>query len=94
MCWKLDSSHGVHPNTSEPPMDPMASGSPVTKGADLLLHGPEPPSLWNDLTGILRKAPRYRGAGMHFTLSVCTMSVLQGLFPILDWWKGYNIKSF
>ncbi|XP_015690909.1 sulfate transporter 2.1-like isoform X3 [Oryza brachyantha] len=78
-------------------MEPMASESSVPKGtafADLLLQGPEPPGLWNDLTGIFRKAFCCRGADKHFTLSVYVMSVLQGLFPILDWWKSYNLKFF
>uniref|UniRef100_A0A0E0KA05 STAS domain-containing protein n=1 Tax=Oryza punctata TaxID=4537 RepID=A0A0E0KA05_ORYPU len=88
---------GVHPNTSEPAMEPMASEPSVPKGtafADLLLQGPEPPSLWNDLTGMFRKAFRWRGADKRFTLSVYAMSVLQGIFPILDWWKTYNLKFF
>lgn len=88
---------GVHPNTSEPAMEPMASESSVPIGtafADLLLQGPEHPSLWNDLTGMFRKAFRWQGADKRFTLSVYVMSVLQGLFPILDWWKTYNLKFF
>lgn len=88
---------GVHPNTSEPAMEPMASEPSVPIGtafADLLLQGPEHPSLWNDLTGMFRKAFRWRGADKRFTLSVYVMSVLQGLFPILDWWKTYNLKFF
>lgn len=93
----LEFPQGVHPNTSEPRMDPLASDPYVTRGAgfaDLVLHGPEPPSLWNDLPDILWKASHRRGADKRFTLSVCTMSVLQGLFPILDWWKDYSLKSF
>nr|AAN59770.1 Putative sulfate transporter [Oryza sativa Japonica Group] len=78
-------------------MEPMASESSVPIGtafADLLLQGPEHPSLWNDLTGMFRKAFRWQGADKRFTLSVYVMSVLQGLFPILDWWKTYNLKFF
>ncbi|KAL5218733.1 hypothetical protein ABZP36_019417 [Zizania latifolia] len=88
---------GVHPNTSEPAMEPMASEPSVLKGtafADLVLQGPEPPSLWNDLAGILRKAFHWRGADKRFTLSMCIMSILQGLFPILNWGKSYSLKFF
>ncbi|KAG8073844.1 hypothetical protein GUJ93_ZPchr0006g40913 [Zizania palustris] len=78
-------------------MAPMASEPSVLKGtafADLVLQGPEPPSLWNDLAGILRKAFHWRGADKRFTLSMCIMSILQGLFPILNWWKSYSLKFF
>ena len=78
-------------------MEPMASEPSVPIGtafADLLLQGPEHPSLWNDLTGMFRKAFRWRGADKRFTLSVYVMSVLQGLIPILDWWKTSNLKFF
>uniref|UniRef100_A0A0D9VQP4 STAS domain-containing protein n=1 Tax=Leersia perrieri TaxID=77586 RepID=A0A0D9VQP4_9ORYZ len=75
----------------------MASDPSLAKGtafAELLLQGPEPPSLLDDLTGMFRKAFCLRGADKRLTLSVCAMSVLQGLFPILDWWKSYNLKFF
>ncbi|KAF0911161.1 hypothetical protein E2562_007939, partial [Oryza meyeriana var. granulata] len=78
-------------------MEPMASEPSVPKGtasADLLLQETESPSLWDDLTGMFRKAFHRRGADKRFTLSVCMMSVLHGLFPILDWWKSYSLKFF
>ncbi|CAL4938058.1 unnamed protein product [Urochloa decumbens] len=88
---------GVHPNTSKPAIEPMASEASVPKREDfakLVLQGPEPPSLWYELIGMLRKAVRYRSADKHFTLSVCAMSILHSLFPILEWSKSYSLKSF
>ena len=90
---------GVHPNTSKPAMEPMASEASVSvpKRADfvdLVLQAPDPPSLWYDLIGMLRKAVRYRCADKHFTLSLCAMSILRSLFPILEWSKSYSLKSF
>ncbi|CAN6290350.1 unnamed protein product [Urochloa humidicola] len=88
---------GVHPNTSKPAIEPMASEASVPKREDfanLVLQGPEPPSLWYELIGMLRKAVRYRSADKHFTLSMCAMSILHSLFPILEWSKSYSLKSF
>ncbi|CAL4913068.1 unnamed protein product [Urochloa decumbens] len=88
---------GVHPNTSKPAIEPMASEASVPKREDfanLALEGPEPPSLSYELIGMLRKAVRYRSADKHFTLSVCAMSILHSLFPILEWSKSYSLKSF
>ncbi|RCV46113.1 hypothetical protein SETIT_9G506300v2 [Setaria italica] len=93
--WQF--SQGVHPNTSKLAIEPMASEASVPKRegfADLVLQGPEPPSLWYELIGMLRKAVRYRSADKHFTLSVCAMSILHSLFPILEWSKSYSLKSF
>ncbi|CAN6321085.1 unnamed protein product [Urochloa humidicola] len=88
---------GVHPNTSKPAIEPMASEASVPKREDfanLVLQGPEPPSLWYELIGMLRKAVRYRSADKHFTLCMCAMSILHSLFPILEWSKSYSLKSF
>jgi low affinity sulfate transporter 2 len=88
---------GVHPNTSKPAMEPMAGKTSVPERAgfaDLVLQVPEPPSLWYELTGMLRKAVRYRCADKHFTFSVSVMSILHSLFPILEWSKSYSLKSF
>lgn len=95
--WQFPQQQGVHPNTSEPAMEFMASKSYIPKRADfaeLVLQGPEPPSLWYVLIGMLRKAAHYQSADKHFTLSVWAMSILRGLFPILEWWKNYSLKSF
>lgn len=92
--WQF--SQGVHPNTSKPAMEPMASEASVPKRedfADLVLQGPEPPSLWCQLICMLRKAVRYRSADENFTLSMCAMSILHSLFPILEWSKSYSFKS-
>lgn len=97
MMESLQFPQGVHPNTSKPAMEPMASEASVPQRADfadLVLQGPEPPSLWYDLIGMLRKAVRYRSADKNFTLSVCAMSILHYLFPILEWSKSYSLKSF
>ncbi|KAJ1298386.1 hypothetical protein BS78_01G448800 [Paspalum vaginatum] len=90
-------SQGVHPNTSDPAMEPMASELCMSKRADfadMVLQGPEPPSLWYALIGRLREAVCYQSADNHFTHSVCTMSIIHSLFPILAWWKTYSLKSF
>ncbi|RLN39593.1 low affinity sulfate transporter 3-like isoform X1 [Panicum miliaceum] len=78
-------------------MELMASEASVPKRADsvdLVLQAPDPPSLWYDLIGMLRKVVRYRCADKPFTLSVCAMSILRSLFPILEWLKSYSLKSF
>ncbi|CAN6307671.1 unnamed protein product [Urochloa humidicola] len=88
---------GVHPNTSKPAIEPMASEASLPKREDfanLVLQGTEPPSLWYELIGMLRKAVRYRSADKHFTLSVWAMSILHSLFPILEWSKSYSLRSF
>ncbi|WVZ55824.1 hypothetical protein U9M48_006433 [Paspalum notatum var. saurae] len=88
---------GVHPNTSDPAMEPMASESCTSKRADfadMVLQGPEPPSLWYALIGRLREMVCYQSADNHFTLSVCAMSIVHSLFPIHVWWKTYSLKSF
>ncbi|RLN19951.1 low affinity sulfate transporter 3-like isoform X1 [Panicum miliaceum] len=65
-------------------MEPMAGKACVPERADfadLVLQVPEPPSLWYELTGMLRKAVRYQCADKHFTFSSIGYANLAKLDP-------------
>lgn len=67
--------------------------------AQWLLNSPDPPSVWQELTGSIREAffPRNKHSSSsraNQTWSTSTYSFLQGLFPILNWGRNYKASKF
>lgn len=59
----------------------------------LLLNAPQPPSLWKELSGSLRSALLPEGK-TPASFRKWILSVLHGLFPVLDWGRSYDLSSF
>ncbi|KAG6494213.1 hypothetical protein ZIOFF_049232 [Zingiber officinale] len=63
----------------------------------LLLNAPRPPSLWKELSGSLRGAflPELGNTTtLPYSFSKWILSILHGLFPVLDWGTTYSLSSF
>lgn len=57
-----------------------------------LLNSPDPPSLWHEVVGSLRGT--LSSSRTKQTCSRRAFSLLQGLFPILDWGRNYKASKF
>ncbi|XP_072974550.1 low affinity sulfate transporter 3-like [Typha angustifolia] len=64
-----------------------------TNTANLVLNVPEPPSIWEKLSLSMKEAILPRG-NKSFSLLRWTISALRGLFPVLQWGRQYDFKSF
>ncbi|XP_074578064.1 sulfate transporter 2.1-like [Curcuma longa] len=60
----------------------------------LLLNAPRPPSVWKELSGSLRGAFLPEGNSTPPSFSKWILSLLHGLFPVLDWGRSYDLSSF
>lgn len=80
---------------NEPPSaaDHGFKGSTRPETFLLVLNAPQPPSLWQELSGSVRGAIFPRG-NQPSSLTKWAISVLYGLFPVLHWGRNYNLKSF
>ncbi|KAJ4767607.1 sulfate transporter 1 [Rhynchospora pubera] len=84
----------VPPNTSIV-METMAHETAIpsfSKNA-MILDSPEPPSVWKEVTGTVKNALIPRGDKPFSPLSFF-LSCIKGLFPVLQWGRSYNLKSF
>jgi sulfate transporter 2, low-affinity len=59
----------------------------------MVLDSPQPPSVWKELTGTVKNVIIPRN-NKPFTPASFFLSCIKGLFPVLQWGKGYNLKSF
>ncbi|KAF3320381.1 low affinity sulfate transporter 3-like protein [Carex littledalei] len=76
-------------------MDTMAHDTAVpafSKNA-MVLDSPEPPSAWKEVTGMVKNALIPRN-NKPFSPSSFFSSCIKGLFPVLQWGRNYNLKSF
>ncbi|RRT65823.1 hypothetical protein BHM03_00032861 [Ensete ventricosum] len=80
---------------NEPPTaaDHGFKGSARPETFLLVLNAPQPPSLWQELSGSVRGAIFPRG-NQPSSPTKWAISVLHGLFPVLHWGRNYNLKSF
>lgn len=64
--------------------------------AKLVLNSPSPPSLREELVGVVGKAfrPRPPGDGGRAPRSPWILTALQCVFPVLQWGRTYTLKSF
>jgi hypothetical protein len=67
--------------------------------AKLVLNSPKPPSLREELVGLVGKAFRPRaasgaGAGGRQPRWSWVLTALQCVFPVLQWWRNYDLKAF
>lgn len=76
-------------------MDTMAHDTAVpafSKNA-MVLDSPEPPSVWKEVTGTVKNVLIPRD-NKPFSPSSFFFSCIKGLFPVLQWGRNYNLKSF
>ncbi|ONK75508.1 uncharacterized protein A4U43_C03F17630 [Asparagus officinalis] len=59
-----------------------------------VLSAEEPPSLWTELTSTIKTAVSPCGSKPNYSILQCTASAFKGLFPILNWGRKYDLKSF
>ncbi|KAJ3702651.1 hypothetical protein LUZ61_006356 [Rhynchospora tenuis] len=84
----------VPPNTSIV-METMAHETAIpsfSKNA-MILDSPEPPSVWKELSGTVKNALIPRG-DKPFSPFSFLLSCIKSLFPVLQWGRNYNLKSF
>lgn len=65
--------------------------------AGLVLNSPRPPGLRDELAGLIGKAfrrPRANGGAGRPPRWAWTLTALQCVFPVLQWGRSYNFKSF
>jgi len=64
--------------------------------AKLVLNSPSPPSLREELVGVVGKAfrPRPPGGGGRAPRCPWILTALQCVFPVLQWGRTYTLKSF
>ncbi|CAN6285338.1 unnamed protein product [Urochloa humidicola] len=60
----------------------------------LVLNSPSPPSLREELVGVVGKAFRPRAAGGRPPRCAWALTALQCVFPVLTWGRTYTLKSF
>lgn len=63
----------------------------------LVLNSPSPPSLREELVGVVGKAFRPRasgGAGGRAPPCAWALTALQCVFPVLQWGRSYTLKDF
>ncbi|KAM7252899.1 hypothetical protein ACFE04_025517 [Oxalis oulophora] len=68
-----------------------------TERTNWLLNAPDSPNLWQQLTGFMKEAMCIHGNKKNSPKSSKTkrsLSLLKGLFPILDWGRDYNVSKF
>ena len=90
----MESMAAVEIPAMVPAFDVSTSRRPVTAG--LVLSSPSPPSLREELVGVVGKAFRPRqasGAGRP-PWWAWALTALQAVFPVLQWGKTYTLKSF
>ncbi|KAJ3673766.1 hypothetical protein LUZ60_005758 [Juncus effusus] len=57
----------------------------------MVLDSPDPPSVWKEVSGTVKKAVV---PVRDKSVPACLLSCIKGLFPVLQWGKSYNLKSF
>ncbi|XP_072974297.1 low affinity sulfate transporter 3 [Typha angustifolia] len=57
-----------------------------------VLNAPEPPTLWEELSGSIKEAVLPQGSRFSFLSWI--LSAIYGLFPVLRWGRSYSFKSF
>jgi hypothetical protein len=64
--------------------------------AKLVLNSPNPPSLREELVGVVSKAFRTRaaGAGGRQPRWARVLTALQCVFPVLQWGRSYKLQTF
>uniref|UniRef100_A0A453IRH7 SLC26A/SulP transporter domain-containing protein n=1 Tax=Aegilops tauschii subsp. strangulata TaxID=200361 RepID=A0A453IRH7_AEGTS len=82
--------------TVPPPSTFDVSRRPDTAG--LVLNSPRPPSLREELVGVVGKAFRPHGSGHGGDRRpprwAWVLAALQAVFPVLQWGRTYTLKSF
>ncbi|VAH87813.1 unnamed protein product [Triticum turgidum subsp. durum] len=78
--------------TVPPPSTFDVSRRPDTAG--LVLNSPRPPSLREELVGVVGKAFRPHGSGRRPPRWAWALAALQAVFPVLQWGRSYTLKSF
>ncbi|KAM0890659.1 hypothetical protein ACQ4PT_026878 [Festuca glaucescens] len=90
----MESMAAVEMPVTVPAFD-VSSRRPATAG--LVLNSPNPPSLRDELVGVVGKVFRPRranGDGGGARRCAWVLTALQAVFPVLQWGKTYNLKSF
>jgi low affinity sulfate transporter 2 len=90
----MESMAAVEMPVTVPAFD-VSSRRPATAG--LVLNSPNPPSLRDELVGVVGKAFRPRrsnGDGGGACRCAWALTALQAVFPVLQWGKTYDLKSF